>query len=142
MPVSLGLVQACVVAVLGFVYALLDAHVARDAVALGEQLVRGQQPGETAVAVGDGVDREQVEDQCRDEDEGVRAALALGIVVAGHQLRQEELGLLRGGRGEDDLAPAALVRDDQVLIALEMTAMSVDVLEEQAVQVQDERSGE
>jgi len=58
-PVSLGLVEARVIAVLRLEDALLDAHVARHAIPLGEQLVSGEEPGQTAVAVGDRVDGEE-----------------------------------------------------------------------------------
>ena len=68
--------------------------------------------------------------------------LALGVLVAGQQLRQEGLGVPRGRRGEDHLPSAALVGDDQVLVALEVPATPVAVMEEQAVQVQDERDAQ
>lgn len=95
--------------------------------------MRCQQPGNAAVAVGDRVDGEQVEDQGADQDERMRAAFALGVLVAAQQLRQEELGVPRRGRGEDDLPPVALVGDDQVLVGLEVAATPVAVMEEQAV---------
>jgi hypothetical protein len=88
MPAALGFVQARVVAVLGVVDALLDADVARDAVALGKQLMRREESREAAVAVGYGVDCEQVEDECADQEEGMRVSLALGVLVAGKQLAE------------------------------------------------------
>lgn len=137
MPVALGLVEARV-AVLRFVDALLDAHVARDAVVLCQELVRGQKAGEAAVAVGDRVNRQEVEDEGADQDQRVGAGMALGVLVAGQELAEEELGL-RGRRGsEDDLAPAVFIGDDQVLVALQVAAPGAAVGEEEPVQAQDE----
>jgi len=49
---------------------------------------------------------------------------------------------VRVRRGEHDLAPAPLVGDDQILVALEMPAPPINILEQQTVQVQHERHGQ
>lgn len=85
---------ALVVAVLRLEHALLEADVASDVVARGQQLVGGQQAGQVAVAVRDGVHREEVEHQRRDQDQRMRTPLALGRVVAVEQLGQQKLRLL------------------------------------------------
>jgi hypothetical protein len=134
--------KALVVGVLGFEDPLLDADVARDPVALCEQLVSRQQSCDAAVAVGDRVNREEVDDKRGDQRDGMRELRSLGRLVAIQQLAQKELRLVgRGGR-EGDLAPAALVGDDQILVALEVTAPPAGVPKDEPVQVQDERNAQ
>lgn len=60
------------------------------------------------------------------------------IVVANQQLAEQEFGFLRGWRREDDLFATAFVGDDQVLVALQTAAVAAGVIEEQAVQAQNE----
>lgn len=115
-PALLRLVQRGVVGVLRFEDALLDADVPRDAVTLREQLVRRDQPGKAAVAIGDGMNCEEVDDKPTDQDERVRLPFGLQRAVSSEELGQEELGLLRRRRSEDDLSRAALVGDDEILV--------------------------
>lgn len=67
-PALLRLVKALVVGVLGLVDALLEAHVLGHPVPERQQLVRGHQPGEPPIAIGHGVDGQDVEDQRAEED--------------------------------------------------------------------------
>ena len=93
-PSLLGLVEPGVVRVLGFLDALLETDVAGDAVALRQELVGGEQPGEATIAIGHRVDGQDVEDQGADEDQRVSDLGTLGRVVPVDGLAQEELGLL------------------------------------------------
>src|SRR5664279_143066 len=68
--------------------------------------------------------------------------LPLGLVVADKQLRQQARRVMVVWRREDDLASPALVGDDQVLVGLEMPSATVNVFEEQSVQMQQERDRE
>ena len=62
-PALLGFVQPVVVRVLRLEDTRFDAHIPGDAVAVGQQFVRGQQTGQAAVAVGDRMDGQEVQDQ-------------------------------------------------------------------------------
>ncbi len=68
----------------------------------------------------------------------MRAPLALGVLVAGEQLRQQELGPLEWWGREDGLTSSAVVGDDQVLVGLQVPATPAGMAEDEAVQVQDE----
>ncbi len=94
---------------------MLNADVARDPVALGQQLVGRDEPRESTVAVRE-VDGQEIEDERADERERMRATFALRVLVPGEQLRQKERGLLGSRWSEDDLPVSALVADDRGLI--------------------------
>jgi len=79
------------------------------------------------------VDREEVEDQGRDQNDRMGAALPLCLFVANQKLAEQELGFLRSQWREDNLLATALIGDDQVLVALQVAAVAASAIEEQAV---------
>ena len=108
----------------------LQAHVLGHPVAVGEQLVRGEQPSEATVAVGHRMDGKDTEDQCTSQDQRVADLVALGGVIPVEGFAQKKLDLAGWGRLEDDLADAALVGHDVVGIAREIAATTSSVLEQ------------
>ena len=142
-PPALAGTKRLVVGVLALEDPLLDADVARDPISGAQQLVRRDEPSETPVAIGHGMDRQEVEGEDAEEHEWVgHLGVARGVVPL-DQLREHELGLLPG-HGREDLLPAAIlvVADDLVVLALEVSAPRRRVTVELTVQVQDQRHGE
>jgi hypothetical protein len=142
MPRALRGVKRVVVRRLGLEDPLLDTDVARHFVPLREQGVRREESREAAVPVRDGVDRQEVEDERADEKDGVRCFGTSRVTVALEEVAKQRFGLLRRRRGEEHPSLAALVRDDEVLVGLQAPAVTIDMTEEQAVEVKHVRHGD
>src|SRR5665213_2052146 len=141
-PTLLRFIEARVVGVLGVEDALLDAHVASNAIALRKQLVCRDESCQSPIAVGHRVNGKEIEDEGAKQHQGMCKCLLLGGVVPSQKLWQQHFGLLLVGRSKDDSAPTALVRDDVVLFDLQMASTTSDVLEEQAMEVQQVRNAQ
>ncbi len=140
-PALLRVKQRLVVGVAGLVDSLLDADIAGDAIPLREKFVGCDQARQASVAVCHRMDREQVEDQRRDQDQRMAGVRGLRVVIALEQLAQQERRLRWSRWREHDLAAPALVRHDEVLVGLQVSPASAGMLEQQPMKVQYERHG-
>jgi len=104
--------------------------------------MRGEEASQTAVSVGDRMDRQEVENECADSDERMSCRFPLGLFIPCDQLTEQELGFGRRRRLEDDLATTVLEGDDEVLVGLQVATSAVGVLRQDAVKMEDEGDGE
>jgi hypothetical protein len=119
-PVALRLIEHVVVGVLRVVDALLDADISRHTISPLKQRLCGEDARDAAIAVGDGMDREEIEDEGADEDQWMRELVVERVVVARDEFAQQEFGLSPRRRiKEDDPHPVLVTGDDPVVVGLQ-----------------------
>src|SRR5579872_3718107 len=116
MPVALRAVEDVVVSVLGIEDSLLHAHITRNAVSASEERLCGQNASHTAIPVCNWVNRQEVENERPNENDGVRELSVHRVVEPRDKLGKEELGLSPWrGLEEDDAATVLVATHDLVV---------------------------